>query len=71
MIEWEWEGTDNTSAAALINHLLPSVLVAQHRSTSVDRHQAIEVLYGSFVPLSIVVLVKSSPPTYYSEAIQN
>ena len=47
----EWECTDNTSATALSNHLLSSVLVAQQRSTNIDRHQAVEVLGSGFVTL--------------------
>ena len=44
--------TDNPPTAALCNHLLPCVLVAQHGAASVDRHQTVEALNSDFVTLS-------------------
>ena len=44
--------TDNTPTATLCDHLLPSMLVAQHCAASVDRHQPVEALNGNFVTSS-------------------
>ena len=36
--------TNDTTAATLSDHLLRSMLIAQHCATSVDGHQAVKVL---------------------------
>ena len=41
--------TDNTPTAALCDHLLPSMLVAQHCAANVDRHKPVEALHSDFI----------------------
>ena len=38
--------TNDPTAAALSNHLLRSMFIAQHRAASVDGHQAVKALDG-------------------------
>ena len=47
-MEAGWVSTNNTPAAALCDHLLPGVLVAQHCAASVNRHHPVEGLNGDF-----------------------
>lgn len=59
--------TDNTPAAALRDHLLPSMLVAQHCAASVDCHQAVETLDGDFINTLSRLMWPQEASTYYSE----
>jgi hypothetical protein len=44
--------TDDTTTTALSDHLLRSILIAQHWAASVDSHQAVKVLDGRYAALS-------------------
>ena len=45
-------GTDYTTATALSDHLLRSILITQHRAAGVDGHQVVKALGGRCVTLS-------------------
>ena len=61
MYKDQWAmSTDNPPTAALCDHLLSRVFVAQHCAASVDRHQTVEALNGNFCHSQRIVSAKWS-----------
>ena len=58
--------TDDTTTTTLSDHLLRSILIAQHRAASIDGHLAVKVLDGRYAALNGCVL-GTNFVTYYPE----
>ena len=62
--------TDDTTTAALSDHLLRSILIAQHRAASIDGHLAVKVLDSRYAALNGCA-VGTIFMTYYPETTDN
>ena len=52
--------TDDTTTTTLSDHLLRSILIAEHRAASVNGHQVVKVLDGRYAALSGWLLARFS-----------